>query len=71
MARTELLYDNAPQMRRLAEETITDQESEIQLMQLWLSRQKVPKKIRVNYKVPARFLAFCRRYFDVAGDGVR
>jgi uncharacterized protein (DUF305 family) len=44
MARTELLYGNDSQMRRLAQEIITDQESEIQLMQLWLSRQKVPTK---------------------------
>jgi uncharacterized protein (DUF305 family) len=44
MARTELLYGNDPQMRRLAQEIITDQESEIQLMQLWLSRQKLPTK---------------------------
>ena len=36
MARTELLYGNDPQMRRLAQEIITDQESEIELMQLWL-----------------------------------
>ena len=39
MARTELLHGNDPQMRRLAQEIITDQESEIQLMQLWLDRQ--------------------------------
>jgi len=38
MARTELLYGDDPQMRRLAQEIITDQESEIQLMHLWLSR---------------------------------
>ena len=44
MARTELLYGNDPQMRRLAQEIITDRESEIQLMQLWLGRQKVPTK---------------------------
>ena len=44
MARTELLYGNDPQMRRLAQEIITDQESEIQLMQLWLNRQKVHTK---------------------------
>ena len=44
MARTELLYGNDPQMRRLAQEIITDQESEIQSMQLWLSRQKLPTK---------------------------
>jgi hypothetical protein len=41
MARTELLNGNDPQMRRLAQEIITDQESEIQLMQLWLNRQGV------------------------------
>ena len=38
MAKTELLYGNDPQMRRLAQEIITDQESEIQLMHLWLNR---------------------------------
>ena len=41
MAKTELLYGNDPQMRRLAQEIITDQESEIQLMHLWLSRHGV------------------------------
>jgi len=41
MAKTELLYGNDPQMRRLAQEIITDQESEIQLMNLWLSRHGV------------------------------
>ena len=44
MAKTELLYGSDPQMRRLAQEIVADQESEIQLMQLWLSRQKVPTK---------------------------
>ena len=44
MAKTELLYGNDPQMRRLAQEIITDQESEIQLMQLWLTRQGVNSK---------------------------
>jgi len=38
MAKTELLYGDDPQMRRLAQEIIADQESEIQLMQLWLNR---------------------------------
>ena len=36
MARTELLYGKDPQMRRLAQEIITDQQSEIDLMNLWL-----------------------------------
>ncbi|HTS35786.1 MAG TPA: DUF305 domain-containing protein [Candidatus Solibacter sp.] len=48
MAKTELLYGNDPQMRRLAQEIITDQESEIQLMQLWLERQKAHHKTQVN-----------------------
>jgi len=33
-----LLYGKDPQMRRLAQEIITDQQSEIQLMQLWLKQ---------------------------------
>ncbi len=36
MARTELLYGKDPAMRRLAQEIITSQQSEIELMQLWL-----------------------------------
>lgn len=38
MAKTQLLYGKDPQMRRLAQEIITDQESEIELMQLWLKQ---------------------------------
>ena len=44
MAKTELLYGKDVQLRRLAQEIVADQESEIQLMQLWLSRQKVHPK---------------------------
>jgi uncharacterized protein (DUF305 family) len=44
MAKAELLHGNDPQMRRLAQEIITDQESEIQLMSLWLDQQKVGLK---------------------------
>jgi uncharacterized protein (DUF305 family) len=36
MAKTELLCGKDPQIRRLAQEIITDQQSEIELMQLWL-----------------------------------
>jgi uncharacterized protein (DUF305 family) len=36
MAKAELKYGKDPQMRRLAQEIVTDQESEIELMQLWL-----------------------------------
>jgi uncharacterized protein (DUF305 family) len=36
MAKAVLLYGRDPQLRRLAQEIITDQQSEIQLMQLWL-----------------------------------
>ena len=39
MAKTQLLYGNDPQMRRLAQEIITDQQLEIQLMQRWLKQQ--------------------------------
>ena len=38
MAKAELLYGENAQIRRLAQEIITDQESEIQLMQLWLKQ---------------------------------
>lgn len=38
MAKSQLLYGEDPQMRRLAQEIITDQESEIELMQLWLKQ---------------------------------
>lgn len=38
MAKSELIYGNDPQIRRLAQEIITDQQSEIQLMQLWVKQ---------------------------------
>jgi uncharacterized protein (DUF305 family) len=44
MAKAELLHGNDPQMRRLAQEIITDQESEIQLMSLWLDQKKAGLK---------------------------
>ena len=39
MAKTQLLYGKDPQMRRLAQEIITDQQSEIELMELWLKQR--------------------------------
>jgi uncharacterized protein (DUF305 family) len=39
MAKTQLMYGKDSQMRRLAQEIITDQDSEIQLMQLWLKQR--------------------------------
>lgn len=40
MARTQLMYGKDPQMRRLAQEIIADQQSEIELMQLWLKQHE-------------------------------
>ena len=40
MSKAELLYGKDPQMRRLAQEIITDQQSEIELMQLWLKQHR-------------------------------
>lgn len=36
MAKAQLKYGTDPQMRRLAQEIVTDQQSEIELMRLWL-----------------------------------
>ena len=43
MARTELLYGSDRQLRRLAQEIISDQQSEIQLMELWLKQHQAQK----------------------------
>ena len=40
MAKTELMHGNDPVMRRLAQEIITDQQSEIELMNLWVKQHK-------------------------------
>jgi uncharacterized protein (DUF305 family) len=48
MAKTQLGYGQDPQMRRLAQEIITDQQSEIELMQLWL-RQREAKSSTVKH----------------------
>ena len=39
MAKTQLQYGKDPQVRRLAQEIITDQQSEIELMKRWLKQQ--------------------------------
>jgi len=52
MARTQLMYGKDPQMRRLAQEIITDQQSEIELMQLWL-KQHGTKSRNANHPTPA------------------
>jgi uncharacterized protein (DUF305 family) len=39
MAKALLLYGKDPRIRRLAQEIITDQQSEIELMQLWLKQR--------------------------------
>jgi uncharacterized protein (DUF305 family) len=45
MAKAELAYGKNPVMRRLAEEIIVDQQSEIQAMQLWLSKKRTAIQI--------------------------
>jgi hypothetical protein len=40
MAKTQLLYGKDAKMRRLAQEIITDQQLEIELMQRWLKQQE-------------------------------
>jgi len=55
MAKALLLYGKDAQLRRLAQEIITDQQSEIQLMQLWLRHHGA------NSHIPAR-----TRHLDVS-----
>jgi uncharacterized protein (DUF305 family) len=43
MAKTQLLYGKDGQMRRLAQEIITDQQLEIELMQRWLKQRASPQ----------------------------
>jgi uncharacterized protein (DUF305 family) len=45
MAKAELLYGKDPVMKRLAEEIVVDQQSEIQAMQLWLSKKPTANPI--------------------------
>ncbi len=49
MAKAELLCGKDPQMRRLAQEIITDQQSEIELMQLWL-KQHGPNSEKIDQR---------------------
>ena len=44
MAKAELLYGKDPTMRRLAQEIIADQKSEIDLMNLWLKKHAAAQK---------------------------
>jgi uncharacterized protein (DUF305 family) len=44
MAKTQLVYGKDAQMRRLAQEIITDQQLEIELMQRWLKQREVAGK---------------------------
>ena len=44
MAKAELSYGKDPVMRRLAQEIIVDQESEIDAMQLWLTKNSATNK---------------------------
>jgi uncharacterized protein (DUF305 family) len=44
MAKGELSYGKAPEMRRLAQKIIADQQSEIDLMSLWLKKHPAAAK---------------------------
>ena len=54
MAKTELLYGKDAQMRRLAQEIITDQQSEIELMNLWLKRSALESSTVTQRRAVAR-----------------
>jgi uncharacterized protein (DUF305 family) len=43
MAKAELTYGTDPVMRRLAQEILVDQQSEIDTMRLWLDRDRLDK----------------------------
>jgi uncharacterized protein (DUF305 family) len=44
MAKTEFLYGKDPEMRRLAQEIVTTQQSEIEVMPHWLDRHPVNQR---------------------------
>jgi uncharacterized protein (DUF305 family) len=52
MAKTQLLHGTDPQIRRLAQEIITDQQSEIELMQLWLKQHESSTQDRTKTPAP-------------------
>ena len=52
MAKTQLLHGKDAQMRRLAQEIITDQQLEIELMQRWLKQQQ-PNQAKENQTAAA------------------
>ena len=54
MAKTQLLYGKDPQMRRLAQEIITDQKSEIELMNLWLKQNGLESSHVIQRRAIAR-----------------
>ena len=54
MARTQLLYGKDPQIRRLAQEIIADQQSEIELMNLWLKEHRLDQADAILRKPAAR-----------------
>jgi uncharacterized protein (DUF305 family) len=53
MAKTQLLYGKDAQMRRLAQEIITDQQLEIELMHHWL-KQREPGQAKENQTPAAK-----------------
>ena len=52
MAKSQLLFGKSSEMRRLAQEIITDQQSEIDLMRLWL-RNHVPVRQKRQRSSPS------------------
>jgi len=46
MAKVQLLHGKDPQMRRLAQEIVTDQQLEIELMRRWLRQQEEQGKVK-------------------------
>jgi uncharacterized protein (DUF305 family) len=48
MAKAQLLYGKDPQIRRLAQEIITDQQLEIELMRRWLKQQEAARATPVG-----------------------